>query len=193
MKKRHQTKLWNHFKHSTFILFHYKREASKSTRRSRTSPTHICHRLDRKPSEGPNKRSHFSPRERCLKSQHAAEIRLYCKASAEARRRRRNQVRSQIKIKSQRKRSCSSLLKRKQDTRLSKKIKMTKKQKSQHKMGSNNKNTQSILKETDLSSTQCVCALSSLTSMLLEMQRACTIMSKQSDCRLLLLESSMHL
>lgn len=158
MKNRHQTKLWNHFKHSTFILFHYKREASKSTRRSRTSPTHICHRLDRKPSEGPNKRSHFSPRERCLKSQHAAEIRLYCKASAEARR--RNRVRSQIKIKSQRKRSCSSLLKRKQDTSLSKKIKMTKKQKSQHKMGSNNKNTQSILKETDLSSTQCVCALS---------------------------------
>lgn len=36
---------------------------------------------------------------------------------------------------------------------------MTKKQKSQHKMGSNNKNTQSILKETDLSSTQCVCSL----------------------------------
>lgn len=177
MKNRHQTKLWNHFKHSTFILFHYKREASKSTRRSRTSPTHICHRLDRKPSEGPNKRSHFSPRERCLKSQHAAEIRLYCKASAEARRRRRNRVRSQIKIKSQRKRSCSSLLKRKQDTSLSKKIKMTKKQKSQHKMGSNNKNL----------------SLSSLTSMLLEMQRACTIMSKQSDCRLLLLESGMHL
>lgn len=147
---------------STALSFYSttKEKHLKSTRRSRTSPTHICHRLDRKPSEGPNKRSHFSPRERCLKSQHAAEIRLYCKASAEARRRRRNRVRSQIKIKSQRKRSCSSLLKRKQDTSLSKKIKMTKKQKSQHKMGSNNKNTQSILKETDLSSTQCVCALS---------------------------------
>lgn len=28
-EKRHQTKLWNHFKHITFILFHYKREASQ--------------------------------------------------------------------------------------------------------------------------------------------------------------------